>query len=64
MRITLLACLLLLIASTAMAEPILSGAIQVIDGDRPARAGALSVPELNGFHDTVFQEDITMILVD
>ena len=37
---------------------------KVIDGDRPAHAGALSVPELNGFHDTVFQEDVTMILVD
>jgi endonuclease YncB( thermonuclease family) len=33
MRIPLLACLLLLVASPAIAEPIHPGAIQVIDGD-------------------------------
>jgi endonuclease YncB( thermonuclease family) len=32
-------CLLLLIASTATAEPILSGAIQVIDGDTISTQG-------------------------
>jgi len=33
MRTAALSCLLLLIASSATAEPIASGAIQVIDGD-------------------------------
>jgi len=33
MRIPALACLLLLIATTAGAEPVPSGALQVIDGD-------------------------------
>ena len=39
MRIPVLACLLLLIASSGKAEPIASGAIQVIDGDTISARG-------------------------
>ena len=39
MRIAALSCLLLLIASLATAEPIPSGAIQVIDGDTISSRG-------------------------
>ena len=39
MRIAALSCLLLLIATTATAEPIATGAIQVIDGDTISARG-------------------------
>ena len=49
MRIPVLACLLLLIASSATAEPIASDVIQVIDGDTITVSGISRHVRLLGF---------------